>query len=155
MEYHGHIVVGSTMDTGMVYSVSMDYQIHYIAGLIDGEGCIQLSRQRASAKFRSPNVSVASTTPELLNILKGRFGGSISTKKAYQDHHKQSWEWKVTHDNAIRVCREVAPVLLEPAKRARAEMIVSRYKSVTKRNGKYTEDERNKKLQFEHDFMAI
>lgn len=126
---------------------------YYVAGIIDGEGTITMSVSNTKSVYRVPVVSVSSTTLAILEFLKKRYGGTISKHKVYQDHHKQSWSWKVVYNGAIDLCQEIYPLLLEPQKRYRAEMLVNGYHAVTKRNGKYNPNERAAKLRFESEFF--
>jgi hypothetical protein len=132
-----------------------EHFIPYAAGLIDGEGSVCLSRNYKTEKFRHPTVSVASTTPELVHFMKDNFGGYISTKKTYKENHLESYTWYVSYDSAISFLEKVEPYLLEPNKKIRAKMIIEQYKSLTKRNGKYTKSEIEEKLQFETDFFHL
>lgn len=126
---------------------------YYIAGLIDGEGTITLSKTHKHKKFRTPVVSCSSTTLRILEILKEAYGGHISKQKVYQDHHKQSWSWKATNHAAIRICNDLNQILQEPSKAHRAFLISSMYPLVTKRNGRYTEKEEKSKFKFEELFF--
>ncbi len=131
----------------------METTIHaYTAGIIDGEGTITLTR--ASAKtHRRPNVSVSSTTYELLLFLKSHYGGTIVKHKIYQDHHKPHWSWRIEYDRALSALKLITPYLLVPEKAYRAKLLLERYKLVTPRNGKYTEELLLKKAEFENDFF--
>lgn len=126
--------------------------IAYAAGIIDGEGTITLTSLQ-SGKYRSPVVSVSSTTIEILNFMKIHFGGHISNCKTYKEHHKKSYSWKLCNDKAIEFLQSVYPFLLEPSKSYRANLILTQYKDVTKRNGKYTEQDIQQKLNFEYIFF--
>ncbi len=128
-------------------------ELYYLAGLIDGEGTITLSKQHSSDKFRAPVISMSSTTYELVDYLKQNYGGFISKHKVYQDHHKQSWVWQTNYKNAIKLCNVLSNLLREPSKRYRAKLISETYPILTKRNGKYTEDEVKAKLAFEDLFF--
>lgn len=130
----------------------MSNHVAYIAGIIDGEGTITLSKVRKSAKFRVPVVSVSSTTLEILEYLKSHYGGSIVKHKVYQEHHKQSWSWKLDYKRAIKLCVDVLPFLLEPEKRRRAKLLIDVYGRVTPRNGKYSPEQLVAKKAFEHEF---
>lgn len=133
-----------------------DLERGYLAGLIDGEGTISLMKERASAKFRYPVIEVSSTTLDMLEKIKELAnGGSISKQKVYKENHKQAWHYSVRGDKAIALMNEVKDYLLEPKKKARAELICSTYKMVTPRNGRYSEELLEKKLQFEEDFFSI
>lgn len=124
-----------------------------MAGLIDGEGSIGLS-YHTNKLYRSPSVSVASTTPEIVQWCKDNYGGSISTKRVYQSHHKPSWAWRIGRwDQIESLLLTILPYMLEPEKIRRANLILSEYKLVTVRNGKYTESQRKAKLEFENRFL--
>lgn len=125
----------------------------YAAGLIDGEGTITMIKKHASDKYRCSTVSMSSTTLELLVFMKERFNGCISNHKTYQSHHKKSYAWKVVNNDAIAALSLIVNYLREPEKLRRANLILSTYKSVTVRNGKYTPELTARKLQFEHEFF--
>ncbi len=127
--------------------------IAYIAGIVDGEGTITLSKINKDDTWRTPVVSVSSTTYEILSYLQSLLGGSISKHKVYQDHHKQSWSWKVTARQALAVTQLVSGYLLEPDKRRRAILLNDKYLSVTPRNGKYSESLADTKREFESEFF--
>lgn len=129
--------------------------INYIAGLIDGEGTITITRKYKTSKFRMPVISCSSTTIELLEYLQSKLGGSISKHKVYKDNHLQSWSWKITYNQALLFCEIIGPHLKEPKKRQRCEFISSNYKKVTQPNGKYTEYQLSEKLEFESKFFTL
>lgn len=132
----------------------MKEHLVYTAGLIDGEGTITLLKGRSSDKFRHPVVSVTSTSKELIDFLHQTFDGVIVTQKIYKDHHKPSWSWKITYDQAIEFIRLVRPFMKESSKCQRCDMILSTYKSLTNRNGKYTTEQIQAKLDFEKAFLS-
>lgn len=134
-----------------MHSISRE-DLAYTAGLIDGEGTITMLK--TESPFRHPTVTVASCTHELLQFLKDRFGGNISAKRSYQEGHSPSWTWSAVNDRAMRFLEVVAPFLKEPEKRRRAGLLLTEYKSLTLRNGKYTEEQRQAKFQFETRFFS-
>jgi hypothetical protein len=127
--------------------------IAYIAGIMDGEGTITLSRIHKTDPYRTPVVSVSSTSYEILEFIHKHYGGTIINHKTYQQHHKQSWIWKVTYDKAIGLVSDVYPYLLDNTKRHRACLLISKYRKVTVRNGRYSESQKQAKLQFEQEFF--
>ena len=127
----------------------------YMAGLIDGEGTITLSRPSCGAPYRLPIVSVSSTTEEILSFCVDNYGGHISTQKTYKEHHKQAWVWKISNRKAVAFCELIHPLLLEPSKRNRALHIATHYLNVTPRNGKYSKELREAKLHFEQQFFLL
>lgn len=125
----------------------------YTAGLIDGEGTVTLTKR---GQYRFPTVSMASTTYELIQYLLDTFGGTVCKRRTKASiHHADSWIWTIRNDAAINFLDDIADLLKEPKKYSRARLIIDEYKSVTKRNGKYTDKEKERKLGFEAQFFAL
>lgn len=131
---------------------NLELKLAYIAGLFDGEGTVTLCPEKPGG-FRFPVLSMSSTSKNLLEICKDTFGGHISIHKIYHLHHKQSWSWKISHDSALHTASQLIPYIQEPEKRRRILLLLSTYKLVTKRNGKYTADSKIIKLTFENEFF--
>ena len=146
LQFH-HKIKGNIMEL-------TDFDKRYIVGLIDEEGSIMLTRLHAN-EYRRPVVSVASTTLPMLEYITKVIGGTIVDKKVYAEHHKQSWTWSIKGDKAIDFLAEIYPYFLEPEKRYRAKLIVQKYKAVTSRNGKYNDERRQKKEDFERRFLSL
>lgn len=128
-----------------------DYQ--YAAGLFDGEGTVTLTRRSANKK-RGPAVTLSSTTYELVEFMKKMFGGQIVTLSRSKDAgHKQAWHWQSAYNQALDMLRLVEPYLLEPEKKRRANLLLTRYKEVTPRNGKYTPELLTARESFEQEFF--
>ena len=125
----------------------------YVAGLIDGEGTITLSHNNRGDAFRTPVVSMTSTTRELVDLLRAEYGGSVRTHKTYRTLHSDSFIWSVRHDRALVMLGRIARYLRVPEKVHRANLILDRYKAVTPRNGKYSDRLKHDKLEFEHSFF--
>lgn len=130
-----------------------ELQKGYIAGIIDGEGSICLT-QNSPNEHRSPAVTVASTTYEILEYLKNVVGGTISKKTKTEERYKQSWHWAIRGNKSIELLEQITPYLLVPEKKYRANLIITEYKAVTPRNGKYSKEMLEKKLDFEKRFFA-
>ena len=104
--------------------------------------------------YKYPEVSVANTCMELLTFLQETFGGVIVTKKVYQEHHKQSWVWKATYNKALRFLELIRPYMMETEKIRRADLLLSSYRDLTPRNGKYTPDMRSRREALETAFSG-
>lgn len=128
----------------------------YIAGIIDGEGSIMLQRFHTN-QYPAPCVSIASTTIELLTWLKDTIGyGVIIKKKNYNpEKHKLSYSFVIKQNNAIKLLGDIYPYLIIESKRKRAEMIITQYKALTPRNGRYTEEQLAKKEMFYEEFINV
>lgn len=106
----------------------------YIAGIIDGEGSICLTK---SGKWRHPTIQISSTTYEMLEYVQSIIGGTISKKTENGVNCKQAYAYKIDYQRAIQVLQEIVEYLHEPKKKARAMWIVQKYSEVTSRNGRY------------------
>lgn len=128
----------------------------YLAGIIDGEGSITLTRFHKN-QYHSPCVSIASTDLELLEWIKLTVGsGKITSKKNYnEERHKDSFTYTIIYDDAIELLQEIEPYLIILKKKVRAQHIISKYKKVTIRNGRYNETQKLAKEQFYIDFMTL
>ena len=108
----------------------------YLAGIVDGEGTVTLSRHHKN-ETPAPCVSVANNDLRLLKWIKNRVGGVIVTKKKYKIHHNDSYAWSIRQDRAIRFLKEIKQYLI--IKKQQAELITKSYKMVTHRAGKYSQ----------------
>jgi hypothetical protein len=126
----------------------------YIAGLIDGEGTVTLSRLHANESRRLV-VSIVSTEIELLQFVLDQAGaGKITRKRAYSDRHAVSFCYSVSSRQALSLLRQCLPYL-KSYKRKRAELAIHEYLAVTPRNGKYTPTKLAKRSEFEQRLLAI
>lgn len=128
----------------------------YIAGIIDGEGSIMLTRFHKN-QYPSPCISIASTDLELLEWVKLKIGnGKITSKKNYNKiRHKDSFTYTLGYDVAIDLLKEIEPYLVIEKKKSRAKYIIKNYKSVTIRNGRYNEEQKLRKENFYTEFMTL
>lgn len=128
----------------------------YIAGLFDGEGTVTLCHKNKNDKFRTPSVSIASTTLELLEFVKQNFNGCIIHKKhKKKEYYKEAYCWSVTNNRALYFLKCILPFLKEPKKVRRCNLLLEKYKLVTPRNGKYNNEKLIQKLQFEKEFFEL
>ena len=126
----------------------------YIAGLIDGEGTITLSRRHAQDR-RQLVVSIANTERPLLDFVLERVGaGKITRKRTSAQHHTASYCYSVSNRQALSLLTQLEPYL-RSHKRKRAELILARYLQLTPRNGKYTASQQQRRAEFEQDFFSI
>ena len=125
-----------------------------IAGLIDGEGTITLTRQHAHENRRLV-VSIASTEIQLLEFVIEAFGvGKITRKRISSVRHTPSFCYAVTSQQALSLLRQVSPYL-RSYRQARATLALARYATLTPRNGKYTADALTMRGQFEDELLSL
>jgi len=117
----------------------------YIAGLIDGEGTVTLSRKHSN-ETASPEVSIANNDLQLLAWVRNAVAaGKISLKRKNRPHHHQSYTWSIRDNKAISFLNEIKNYLI--VKKQQAELITTSYKMYTPRNGKYTPEMLKRKLE--------
>jgi hypothetical protein len=126
----------------------------YIAGLVDGEGTITLSRRHAQDR-RQLVVSIANTETPLLDFVLDRVGaGKITRKRISAAHHTPSYCYSIANRQALALVAQLQPYL-RSHKRDRASLALSTYLRVTPRNGKYTAAIEQDRWAFEREFFAI
>jgi hypothetical protein len=126
----------------------------YIAGLIDGEGTITLTRMHRNEN-RHLVVSISNNELPLLQFVREAVGaGRITSKRTYNPRHAPSYTYQISSRQALALLRQTAP-LLRSYKAARARLAVAEYVRLTPRNGKYGPELRSRRSEFEARFLAI
>jgi len=128
-------------------------QAAYLAGLIDGEGTITLSRRHSNER-RQLVVSIVSTEREIVAWARETIGaGKVTRKRTSSIRHTPSFTFSISNRQALEVLRQTMPHL-RSYKRRRAELALERYVSLTPRNGKYSPDLLAARQLFELRFLA-
>jgi len=126
----------------------------YIAGLIDGEGTVTLTRKHKNEN-RQLCVSISSTERDLLEFVLSVTGvGKITNKSVSKSHHTRSYAYAVYNRQALDLLEATVPHL-KSYKRNRAELILRGYLALTPRNGKYTDELLAEKKLFEQSVLSI
>jgi len=117
----------------------------YIAGIIDGEGCIGAYNTRTKkdrrASYYQLTVRVAMKSPRVITFLKEHFPCNINT---YQKGDSTIYAWQLRNRNAESFLRVIASYLIE--KKEQAELAIEfcefrrKQRSEHPRNAKYTDD---------------
>lgn len=91
----------------------------YIAGFVDGDGCIGTTYAPPNQKFRqkSPTiqlrVSIGSTYLPLLEIFQEQYGGAIHKRKELVSKNwKPFYMWIITTRKAVTFLKEITPFLI-------------------------------------------
>jgi hypothetical protein len=132
------------------------WEAAYVAGIIDGEGSVTLTRMHESEN-RRPCVTIASTDIELLLYVQNLIGGTITNKKNYNpSRHKNSYTLNVKNkESVLSILKQISSFLRVDKKRNRALWILEYYEKVTQRNGKYNKTSLEQKILFEELFFKI
>ena len=93
----------------------------YIAGLIDGEGCIHATTVKYAGRASAIQVTITTTYKPVLEFVQSIFGGKIYNN---QTRDKPFWKpiyrWTIYGEKAIPVLQSVKPFLI--IKRGQAEI---------------------------------
>lgn len=102
----------------------MKISLDYLAGIIDGEGNIQLSKQkRCNCVYYNLTVRISNTNFCLINLLQNEFGGKIHTCKKYNEKWKIGYILSWNGENAQDLLKKIEDKLI--VKRRKAELCIS------------------------------
>jgi len=125
----------------------------YLAGLIDGEGTITLSRKHKNEN-RQLAVTISNTEQQLLEFSLHAIGaGKITRKRTSKTHHTPSFAYAIYNRQALEVLEQIEPYL-RSYKVKKAKLILDNYIALTPRNGKYTEKLMSKRKEFEKTVLG-
>ncbi|QOR66165.1 LAGLIDADG family homing endonuclease [Cytobacillus suaedae] len=105
-----------------------DWEAAYLAGIIDGEGTISLTRMH-KCEHRRPCITIASTDYELLLFIQSLTEGAISSKKNYNpERHKDSFTLTIKNKAIVlNILKGISIYLRVDKKRNRALWILENY----------------------------
>lgn len=124
----------------------------YVAGLVDADGCIVMSKQ--SSGIRSPKLIVTNSDFDLLNWLQNCFGGAVFKKKKYKYYHYQSGDWKLSGIQAVKLMRLILPFMMHGRKIKRADLLVKNI-DLFQPHAVSSVLVREKRQKLDKEFMAI
>jgi hypothetical protein len=131
-----------------------DSEAAYVAGIIDGEGTITLTRIHRGEN-RRPVVSISSTERPLLEYVRLVVGaGRITNKRRSRTHHSASFAYVISSRNALCLLSQVTPYL-HTYKLNRANLLLTEYLRLTPRNGRYSPTLQLARSAFESAFFKI
>ncbi len=126
----------------------------YMAGLIDGEGTVTLSRRHRNDQ-RQLVVSIANTERGLLEWTLDTVGaGKITGKRISSPLHSPSYTYSIANRQALQLLEQIAPYL-RSYKATRTHLILQNYINLTPRNGRYTDEIRAKRDRFLASVLEI
>jgi len=119
--FSGHLAVAvffsaaRCVDCGMAHAIKVNdlaaELAAYLAGLIDGEGTVTLTRLHRGENRRLV-VSVSNNDFSLLNFVRAAIGaGRIATKRTYSARHAPSFTYQISSRQALDLLRQVTPYL--------------------------------------------
>ena len=125
----------------------------YLAGLVDGEGTVTLTRQHRNEKRRVV-VCISNNELDILRFALDKIGaGRITTKRTYNERHADSFTYHITSRQALDLLTQIAPYM-KSYKARRADLTLKHYVRLTPRNGKYLPDIAKEREHFERQVLA-
>jgi hypothetical protein len=126
----------------------------YIAGLVDGEGTVTLSRLHRNENRRLV-VCISNNDRAMLEYVRARVGaGRITSKRVYSERHSPSFNYQINSRQALTLLSQIV-IYLRSYKVHRARLALREYLKLTPRNGRYSADMVAARRKFEADLLAI
>ena len=126
----------------------------YLAGLVDGEGTVTLTRQHRN-EGRRLVVCISNNELGILDFAKECIGvGRITTKRTYNERHADSYTYQLSSRQALDLLSQIVP-FMKSYKAQRASMAIDQYLLLTPRNGKYRPEVMRRREEFERKLLAI
>jgi hypothetical protein len=138
--------------------------IGYIAGLIDGEGCVFIHRhEHLTRETPRPGyslmVTIANTKFDLLSHLKLRLGGHIDKTNSRRGNEVDSYRLRFNSDRALWLLEVTYPYLILKSSQARLGMELQRkirLRRTSKKHGApLTEAEIDEMDSIKHAFTVL
>lgn len=97
-------------------------ELAYLAGMVDGDGCISIHRIGKPADgYYALTLAVGNTHMGMLEWIRARFGGTITTSgKPCKPHHAKKWTWAIYGQPMADLLSLLYPYLV--AKKRQAEL---------------------------------
>lgn len=142
------------MATYKKVNISSLEEAAYIAGLIDGEGTVTLSRKHRNEN-RQLVVSISNTELRLLEFVLHKVGaGKITNKKTYSAKHTPSMTYTISNRQGLDLLKQICPYL-KSYKYERTLMVLEHYVRLTPGNGKYTNQQIEERQLFIDNFLKL
>lgn len=130
----------------------------YISGFFDADGCISMGKSKKNSLFKTIKIDFTNTQLSILLEIKDylleKYGipTTISTKIAKSKNHQVSYTLSASSNQR---CYELRKIIKSkhPKKKHRINTVLKYHNIVTKRNGKYTPKEIQRKLAYERLFF--
>src|SRR6266702_3122120 len=124
------------------WSISMSLTDAYAAGLLDGEGCVYIQRNKGRSKKErnfTINVRVGMTAKAkpLLDRLKEKYGGRICLSQPATERWAEQVTWSLYGEEAAKFLTAVSPhLILKQAQASLAMSFWSLWQSLKDKGGK-------------------
>jgi hypothetical protein len=119
----------------------------YLAGIVDGEGCIGVFTRGHRKDWMRPHLQVTNTSLELLAWLRGACPlGTVVWRRDKRPSRKSSWCWRLACDQAIWLLDALRPWLVVKAAQADAVLALAAFEQGRVQRGVLTDDVRQARV---------
>lgn len=128
----------------------------YISGFFDADGSVTLAKSNKNVKFKSLQVSFSNNELIILQEIQKfiyqdvQSKGYIATKPSKNINHEQSYELRFYRKQSLTVLNKIKS---HHPKKIHRIMIANKIQFETKRNGKYSDSEANKRNKLIEEFF--
>lgn len=110
-----------------------DPRLAYVAGLIDGEGCIGIQKNsKHDLYYTEVTIGMTSKALPILMEMKSTFGGGIQKKRDKTDRWEEAHNWRIGGEGAASFLTKILPFLM--LKRRQAELAIA-LETLRQKNG--------------------
>lgn len=132
--------------------------ISYISGFFDADGYITLNKNNSTDIAKSPTIGFTNTKLDILLAIQDFFTklgikGHISKRTSTKEGHADSYDLKYRGNKTIQIATLISS--FHSKKKDRINLILSDYKNVVKRNGKYKPEDIKNLQNFETKFFLV
>ncbi len=89
----------------------------YMAGVVDGEGCIYAKQNGAHGTFVCLQIQMCSDA--VIKWVASTFGGSVYTQPAYYETHSLTYSWRINGKAILPILKAIQPYIKEKALRVK------------------------------------
>ena len=113
----------------------------YLAGIIDGEGCISIRKcKQGKYIYFKPMIEVSMTHRPTIEFVAKTFGNSVWYEVRAIYRHKKIYKWRATGTNVIPILKNILPYLI--TKREQAIVALEMANLLSKKGHKWSSPER-------------
>lgn len=93
--------------------------IEYLAGFVDGEGCISVTKPSPNHKNHGTiRLQLSNTNYDVLSAIQREYGGHLKVSKRQSTKHKAAWQLVWYAKEAIPLLQKLQPHLMVKQKQA-------------------------------------
>ena len=101
----------------------------YVAGLIDGEGCIGIQSNRGRSYYVEITIGMSVKAFPLLKAMGKEFGGTVIQQRKQTEKWSAAAKWRIGGASAIRFLTKILPYLVLKCEQAKTALQLEQLKS--------------------------